>query len=89
MRGKAKAKITISLEQELLAKVDKAVMNHEAPSRSAIMEEALKRWEKERKHRSLDLGVEEYYKSLTSREHLEDNDWTHFTGEHAVHHWKE
>jgi len=71
-----KAKITVTLSNELVHQIDKLLDSPEASSRSQLVEEAVRRWLREQAKKELDRQTEEYYLSLSKAELNEDRQWT-------------
>ena len=89
MKTETKAKVTVSIDPLILAFVDQAVLKHKAPSRSAVVEEALRHWYNENKRSILDTATEEYYLSLTEAECTENSNWSKFLSQQAIEHWED
>lgn len=89
MRTTTKAKVTISLDAELLSAVDERVKQGEARSRSAAVEDILRQWRKEELQRQLERDIEAYYLSMTEEEKEEDREWAEFAEHEAKHIWEE
>lgn len=70
MRGKTK--VSVSVHTHLLREVERVAGE---TSRSAVFEQALARWLRERRQAQLDRGIENYYRSLTATETAEDDAW--------------
>lgn len=85
----AKAKVTVSVGQDLVLAVDEAVKHHAASSRSAVVEEALRLWQLEQKRAQLDHDVEAYYRALSPQERVEDRNWAKIAARHAGKLWEE
>lgn len=88
MKG-IKEKVTVSLDPELVNIVDREVRGHHAPSRSAIIEAALRLWRLEQQRHSIEQGVAAYYHLRTPKEQQEDHAWTRVSGRRAAHRWDE
>ena len=90
MRGmSAKAKVTVSVERDLVSAVDEAVRHHQADSRSAIVEGALRLWQLEQKRMWLEQQVEHYYRSRSPKERQEDRQWTTLASRQATRLWED
>ena len=85
----AKAKVTVSVDRGLVSVVDHAVRHHEADSRSAIVEEALRLWRFEHKRAHLEQEVERYYRSLNADERSEDQQWAKLSSRQAKRLWED
>jgi Arc/MetJ-type ribon-helix-helix transcriptional regulator len=67
-----KARLTITLDARLLATVDRAVGRApELDSRSAVIEEAVRRWSRVQ----YEASIREYYAGRSEIERLEDDSW--------------
>ena len=90
MRGTAaKAKVTVSVARGLVSVVDEAVKHHEAESRSAVVEGALRLWELEHKRKRLEQQVEDYYRARSVKEQQEDQRWARLASRHTKRLWEE
>ena len=87
MANAAKEKVTVSIDPQLVAEVDREVQAHHAGSRSAIVEEALRLWRIEQMRREIERGVEEYYRSRSRKEEREDRAWSRHSSRQAKHLW--
>ena len=67
----AKQKISVSLPAVLLAEIDRDHAGPALPSRSAVIEAALRSWLREQR----EAGIEAYYRALAADERGEDLDW--------------
>ncbi len=84
MRGKTK--VSVSVHTELLREVDRLAGEM---SRSAIFEQALTRWLRWHRQARLDRAIEEYYRSLTAAEQVEDAAWAGLGDEAVRRNWDE
>ena len=67
-----KARLTITLDPRLLAHVDRAVgRSPDLDSRSAVIEEAVRRWSRTQ----YEASIRDYYKGRTDRERASDDAW--------------
>lgn len=67
-----KARLTISLDARLLATVDRAVGRApELDSRSAVIEEAVRRWSRVQ----YEASIREYYATRSENDRVEDDSW--------------
>jgi Arc/MetJ-type ribon-helix-helix transcriptional regulator len=69
MQGRTK--ISVSLPRDLVDLIDRGVRAHRFPSRSAAIEEALRRAERSQR----DAAIEEYYGGRTDEERREERAW--------------
>ncbi len=67
-----KAKISVTVERSLIRDCDQLA---KGASRSEIVEKALTRWVRERRRKSLEDEIEQYYSSLGAADRLEDSQW--------------
>ena len=70
-----KAKITVTLSPDVVRQLDGLAQAPKAPSRSQLVEEALRHWLQERLHRDLESQTEQYYRALSPTEQQEDQEW--------------
>jgi Arc/MetJ-type ribon-helix-helix transcriptional regulator len=89
MRAITKAKVTVSLDADLLAAVDERVKQGEARSRSAVVEDILRQWRQEELQKQLERDIEAYYLSMTEEEKEEDRRWAEFAARAAAQAWEE
>jgi metal-responsive CopG/Arc/MetJ family transcriptional regulator len=89
MSDAVKEKVTVSLDPELVHAVDQAVRVHHADSRSAVVEEALRRWRVEQQRHAIEQGTEAYYRSRSQKEQREDQAWTRLASWHAQRLWND
>lgn len=75
MPAALKRKITVSLDSELVNRIDEFASRSRQETRSSVIEGALRVWEKSRQRLALESATEEYYKSTTARERNEDRSW--------------
>ena len=67
-----KARLTITLDPRLLAHVDRAVgRSPELGSRSAVIEEAVRRWSRTQ----YETAIRDYYAGASTREQRDDDAW--------------
>jgi metal-responsive CopG/Arc/MetJ family transcriptional regulator len=85
----SKAKITVTLDPEVVRQLDALLEAPGARSRSQLVEEALRRWLEERIQREIERKTEEYYRSLSPTEQAEDEEWTTIAVEAAERLWNE
>ncbi len=68
----AKAKVSVTVDRSLLRKCDRVARG---ASRSEVFEQALERWLRDLRQRSLEEEIERYYSSLSRTERAEDSEW--------------
>lgn len=81
-----KSKVTVSLDTELLKRVDKILPKGQ--SRSKIVEQALRKLVSEFTRYKIEEEVEQYYLSLSEAEKEEDRDWNRIAAESAKGFWE-
>ena len=84
-----KVKVTASLDAELVRAIDEFLKQSKDRSRSQLIEDALRKWQKEQKRQEIESQVEEYYLSLAKEERAEDRDWSEIATQSARHLWEE
>ena len=72
--GGAKRKVTLRLDAVLLDAIDQVAKQH--GSRSGAIERVLQDWYREQQLEQLNHETEQYYRSLTASERLEDRAWS-------------
>lgn len=82
-----RAKISVTLSAEVVRQLETLSDTPEAPSRSRLVEEALRRWLEERAQRELGRQTEEYYRSLSPGEQEEDREWSAIAAQGAGRLW--
>lgn len=82
-----KAKITVTLSNDLVHQLDKLLDSPEASSRSQLVEEAVRRWLRDQAQKELERQTEEYYLSLSKAERNEDRQWSKIAGRSAKRLW--
>jgi len=82
-----KAKITVTLSNELVRQIDRLLDLPGAGSRSQLVEEAVRRWLHHQAQEELEQKTEEYYLSLSEEERNEDRQWSEIAGRSAKHLW--
>jgi metal-responsive CopG/Arc/MetJ family transcriptional regulator len=78
MRGKTK--VSVSVHTHLLREVQRVAGG---VSRSAIFDQALAHWLRERRQAQLERAIEDYYNSRNAAERVEDDAWAE-SGDDAV-----
>lgn len=73
--GAAKAKISVTVDADLVAQIDRGVRAHRYLSRSAAIEIALQGWARAERRRQRDAEIDAYYASMTDEERDEDRRW--------------
>lgn len=71
-----KAKISVTVNADLIAQIDRGVRARRYLSRSAAIELALERWAREERGRQRDAEIEAYYGGMTDEEREEDREWS-------------
>jgi metal-responsive CopG/Arc/MetJ family transcriptional regulator len=71
-----KAKITVTLSNDVVHQIDKLLESPEAGSRSRLVEEAVRQWLRDQAQKELERQTEEYYLSLSKAERNEDQEWS-------------
>ena len=84
-----KTKITVTLSPDLVRQLDALVDSPGAGSRSRLVEEAVRRWLRERAKKELERQIEEYYHSLSRAERKEDKEWSKIAARSAKDLWDE
>lgn len=84
-----KTKITVTLSPDLVRQLDALVDSPEAGSRSRLVEEAVRRWLRERAQKEVERQTEEYYHSLSTAERKEDKEWSKIAARSAKDLWDE
>ena len=82
-----KMKIAVTLSPDVVRQLDALVETLAARSRSQLVEEALRRWLKERVRRDLESQTEAYYRCLSPAEQEEDKEWSSIAAEGASRVW--
>ncbi|MBS3917813.1 MAG: ribbon-helix-helix protein, CopG family [Deltaproteobacteria bacterium] len=82
-----KAKITVTLSNDLVHQIDKLLDSPEASSRSQMVEEAVRRWLRDQAQKELERETEEYYLSLSKTERNDDQEWSRIAARSARRLW--
>lgn len=82
----AKAKVSVTVERELLREVDRIAGKQ---ARSAVFEEALAGWIRRRRKAELDLAIEQYYRSMHGGERDENANWATLADRTVRERWDE
>lgn len=82
-----KAKVTVTLNSDLVRQIDQLLDSPEASSRSQLIEEAVRRWLRDQAQIELERQTEEYYLSLSKAERNEDQEWSKIAARSAKHLW--
>ncbi len=85
----ARVKITTSLDPKLVKEIDEHVKGSKARSRSQLVENILRDWNREQKVREVENQIEQYYLSLSNDEKDEDRQWSKIAAESARRLWEE
>lgn len=80
-------KVSLTLDQDVLAEVDREAARAARPNRSEVVERVLRAWSRERRREVLDEEIEAYYRSLTADEQAEDAAWAAIGDEAARDGW--
>ena len=81
-----KKKVSVTVQGDLLEEVDRIAGTL---SRSAVFEQALVSWLRQRRQANLDQSIERYYRTLSEEERLEDAQWTELSDETVRQSWTE
>jgi metal-responsive CopG/Arc/MetJ family transcriptional regulator len=84
-----KVKVTASLDAELVKAIDEFLKESKDRSRSQLIEDILRKWQKEQKRQELESQIEEYYLSLSNEEREEERHWSEIAAKSAHHLWEE
>ena len=84
MQGKTK--VSVSVHTHLLREVQRVAGEM---SRSAVFEQALGGWLRQRRQAQLDQAIEDYYRSLQASERAEDDAWASGGDETVRRSWDE
>jgi metal-responsive CopG/Arc/MetJ family transcriptional regulator len=84
-----KVKVTASLDAELVKAIDEFLKESGDRSRSQLIEDALRKWQKGQKREEIESQIEEYYLSLSDKEREEDRNWREIATQSAHHLWDE
>ena len=84
-----KVKVTASLDAELVETIDEFLRESGDRSRSQLIEDALRKWQKEQQRQKIESQIEEYYLSLSDKEREEDRNWRKLAAQSAHHLWEE
>ena len=71
-----KAKITVTLSNDLVRQIDQLLDSPGVSSRSQLVEEAVRRLLRDQAQKELEWQTEEYYLSLSKAERDEDRQWS-------------
>jgi metal-responsive CopG/Arc/MetJ family transcriptional regulator len=82
-----KAKITVTLSQDLVRQIDELLDSPEIRSRSRLVEEAIRHWLREQAQKDLERQTEAYYLSLCESERKEDREWSKVAARSARRIW--
>lgn len=82
-----KAKITVTLSNDLVRQIDQLLDSPGVSSRSQLVEEAVHRLLRDQAQKELERQTEEYYLSLSKTERNEDRQWSKIAVRSAKHLW--
>jgi len=68
----AKARVSVTVDRVLLRRCDRVARG---ATRSQVFEQALDRWLRDLRQRSLEEEIERYYSALSRAEQAEDSEW--------------
>ena len=68
----SKAKVSVTVDRSLLQRCDRVARG---TTRSQVFEQALERWLRDRRQRSLEEEIERHYSSLSEAQRVEDSEW--------------
>ena len=83
----AKSKVTLTLNADLVRKIDSLTRSTKKSSRSQIVEEAIRRWLSDQARTEIEQQTEEYYRSLSKTEMKEDQKWAKIAARSAKNLW--
>lgn len=72
----AKDRVTVTVDRVLLRRCERVARK---ATRSQVFEQALERWLRDERRRSLEEEVERYYASMSTAEQAEDAEWAGLT----------
>ena len=84
-----KVKVTASIDAELVKNIDEFLKESKDRSRSQLIEDVLRKWQKEQKRQEIESQIEKYYLSLSKKEREEDRNWREIATQSAHHLWEE
>ena len=82
-----KAKITVTLNSDLVRQIDQLLDSPEASSRNQLIEKTVRQWLRDQAQEELERQTEEYYLSLSKAERNEDQEWSKIAARSAKHLW--
>jgi metal-responsive CopG/Arc/MetJ family transcriptional regulator len=68
----AKARVSVTVDRVLLRRCERVARG---ATRSQVFEQALERWLRDLRQRSLEQEIERYYSSMSENERAEDSEW--------------
>ncbi|NCQ33087.1 MAG: hypothetical protein GW802_37700 [Armatimonadetes bacterium] len=83
-----KAKVTLTLDPDLVAAVDAYAGNGMPRSRSATVEETLRQWRHQAAVQECEREIEDYYTSMTDEERADYEDGSEFASKAAKSVWE-
>lgn len=88
-KSASKSRVILSLDARLLSAIDTMVEQFHIHSRSAMLEDILRRWYRSQQRAELERQTEAYYISLPEAELEEDRPWVEIASEQAERLWSE
>jgi metal-responsive CopG/Arc/MetJ family transcriptional regulator len=79
MQRAHKVRVTVTVSEDVLRKVDKAAAGTRGASRSSIIDDWLRLGAQRRAQADLDLAIAAYYDNLSASEQREDAEWARFS----------
>jgi metal-responsive CopG/Arc/MetJ family transcriptional regulator len=67
-----KARVSVTVDSVLLRRCDRVARG---VTRSQVFEQALAKWLRDRRQKTLEAEIERYYSSLSTEERAEDSEW--------------
>ena len=83
----AKVKVTASLDAALVKAIDAFLEESKGGSRSQLIEDVLRDWQKEQKRQEIERQIEAYYLSLSDEEREENRNWSEIATQSAHRLW--
>lgn len=81
----ARAKVSVTIRNDILTEVEGLAGER---SRSAVFEEALSWWARQRRREALDRAIEDYYRGVRPPEADEDQAWASLGDETVREQWR-
>ena len=76
MENTRKVKISVTIDADLLAEIDRYTANSDGQTRSSVIESWLRRGARKQAALKLEKDTIAYYQSLTAEQREEDNEWS-------------